>query len=217
MEVAQAITQVRLLNRQSGHVGWVKPNELRFGYRTSVLKNSTHYAVLEVEFGLDPTGWSAPLHYHAVIDRLGISKGDRCDPVDVRDVVLALRRANGMVIEACDHDTWSVGSFFTYPIVPTAEFERIQELVGRPVPHFPTPEGVKLVAEWLIESAGFARGFPGSGAAARLSTKQALSVTNRGEATSADVIDLARQVRDGVAERFGVVLTPEPSLVGCSL
>jgi UDP-N-acetylmuramate dehydrogenase len=85
------------------------------------------------------------------------------------------------------------------------------------VPNYPAPDGVKLAAGWLVEQAGFGKGFPGPGAAATLSTKHALALTNRGRATSADVIALARTVRDGVRNRFGIDLTPEPVLFGCRL
>ncbi len=85
------------------------------------------------------------------------------------------------------------------------------------VPNYPAPDGVKLAAGWLVERAGFGKGFPGAGAPARLSTKHALALTNRGEATSADVIALARTVQAGVHDAFGIKLTPEPILFGCSL
>lgn len=85
------------------------------------------------------------------------------------------------------------------------------------MPHYPAPDGVKLAAGWLVEAAGFTKGYPGAGAPARLSTKHALAVTNRGVATSADVLALARRVRDGVRDRFGITLVPEPVLVGCTL
>ena len=104
----------------------------------------------------------------------------------------------GMVLDEADHDTWSVGSFFTNPVVSPAEFERLKGSVDGPVPNYPAPDGVKLAAGWLVERAGFGKGYPGDGAPARLSTKHALALTNRGSATTADVIALARTVRDGV-------------------
>ena len=122
-----------------------------------------------------------------------------------------------MVLDNADHDTWSVGSFFTNPVVPLAEFERIQARSTAPVPNYPAADGVKLAAGWLVEHAGFAKGYPGDDAPARLSTKHALAVTNRGAATAADVIALARRVRDGVEAAFGIELTPEPILVGAAL
>jgi UDP-N-acetylmuramate dehydrogenase len=121
-----------------------------------------------------------------------------------------------MVLDEADHDTWSVGSFFTNPVVTAAEFERLEGSVDETVPNYPAPDGVKLAAGWLVERAGFGKGYPGGGASARLSTKHALAVTNRGGATTADVIALARTVRDGVKSKFGIDLTPEPILIGAS-
>ena len=121
-----------------------------------------------------------------------------------------------MVLDDADHDTWSVGSFFTNPVVDDNQFARLQAAVDGPVPHYPAPEGVKLAAGWLVERAGFGKGFPGEGPC-RLSTKHALALTNRGEATTSDVLTLARTVRDGVRDVFGVTPVPEPVLVGCAL
>lgn len=216
-EVADTIRRVRLLDRRTGEDRWVAPETLGFGYRTSVLKHSRDAIVLEVEFALDPDGRSAPLRYRELAAALDAEQGSRADPVVVRDAVLRLRTGKGMVLDADDRDTWSVGSFFTNPVVTTAEFDRIRAEHDGPVPNYPAPDGVKLAAGWLVEHAGFGKGYPGSGAAARLSTKHALAVTNRGAATTADVIALARTVRDGVRTKFGVELTPEPALVGCSL
>jgi len=216
-EVADTIRRVRLLDRRSGEDRWVTPEALQFGYRTSVLKHSQAALVLEVEFALDPDGRSAPLRYGELADALGVAADSRVDPMQVREAVLALRARKGMVLDDTDRDTWSVGSFFTNPVVSTAEFERLRDSVDGPVPNYPAPAGVKLAAGWLVERAGFGKGYPGEGAAARLSTKHALALTNRGGATTADVIALARAVRDGVETRFGIELTPEPALVGCSM
>jgi UDP-N-acetylmuramate dehydrogenase len=122
-----------------------------------------------------------------------------------------------MVLDDADHDTWSVGSFFTNPVVAAEVFDRIQARFPSPVPKYPAPGGVKLAAGWLVENAGFAKGYPGEDAPARLSTKHALAVTNRGGAKASDVISLARRVRDGVKDQFGIELTPEPSLIGAQL
>jgi UDP-N-acetylmuramate dehydrogenase len=216
-EVADTIRRVRLLDRRTGEDRWVLPGALGFGYRTSVLKNSADAVVLEVEFALASGGLSAPLRYGELAKVLGAEPGSRATATNVRDAVLALRAGKGMVLDDADHDTWSVGSFFTNPVVGQADFDRLRSAVGGPVPNYPAPDGVKLAAGWLVEHAGFGRGFPGDGAAARLSTKHALALTNRGNATTADVIALARTVRDGVWAAFGIHLTPEPVLVGCQL
>jgi UDP-N-acetylmuramate dehydrogenase len=214
-EVSDVITRVRLLDRGTGAVRWVGGDELGFGYRTSVLKHPTEPGpspvVLEVEFALDGSGRSAPLRYGELSTTLGVAAGERADPRRVREAVLALRRRKGMVLDADDPDTWSAGSFFTNPVVSVADFERLPG----PVPHYPAGTAVKLAAGWLVEHAGFGKGFPGPGAPAALSGKHALALTNRGTATSADVVALARQVRDGVHATFGIWLEPEPVLVGC--
>ncbi len=216
-EVADTIRRVRLLDRATGVDRWVNGDELGFGYRTSILKNSDAAIVLEVEFALAADGRSAPLRYGELTATLGAEPGARADPAAVRDAVLALRGRKGMVLDDADHDTWSVGSFFTNPVVAIAEFERLQARSAAPVPNYPAPDGVKLAAGWLVEHAGFGKGYPGDDAPARLSTKHALALTNRGTATAVDVIALARQVRDGVKAEFGIELTPEPSLVGTRL
>lgn len=219
-EVADTIRRVRLLDRRSGEDRWASPGELQFGYRTSILKHSQAAIVLEVEFALDAEGRSAPLRYGELATALGAEAGSRTDPLRAREAVLSLRARKGMLLSeesATDHDTWSVGSFFTNPVVAAAEFHRLQTEIGGPVPNYPAPDGVKLAAGWLVERAGFHKGYPGDDAPARLSTKHALAVTNRGGATAADVIGLARAVRDGVRTTFGIDLTPEPALIGCAL
>jgi UDP-N-acetylmuramate dehydrogenase len=173
--------------------------------------------VLEVEFGLDASERSAPLRYRELIDALGADEGDRTDPARVRDAVLALRTRKGMVLDDADHDTWSVGSFFTNPVVTAADYEWLQGNCDELVPHFPEAGGIKLAAAWLVEKAGFGKGFPGLDAPVRLSTKHALAITNRGSATASDVVALARAVRDGVRDRFGITLVPEPVLVGVAI
>ena len=221
VEVADVISRVRLLDRRSGEVRWATPEELHFGYRTSVLKHSDAVIVLEVEFALDPDGRSAPLRYRELSAALGVEPGERADPMQVRRTVLRLRAGKGMVLDPADHDTWSVGSFFTNPVVSPEAFARVQAVAERtgagPVPHYPAPDGVKLAAGWLVEHAGFGKGYPGAGAPARLSTKHALALTNRGQAHSADVIALAVEVQTGVRQHFGITLVPEPILLGCEL
>jgi UDP-N-acetylmuramate dehydrogenase len=217
-EVADTITRVRLLDRRSGVVRWAPPSELGFGYRTSVLKHSDAAIVLEVEFALDASGRSAPLRYGEMVAALNATVGERADPGAVRDAVLGLRAAKGMVLDPADHDTWSVGSFFTNPVVAPEFYQELANSVDDAVPHYPAPDGVKLAAGWLVEQAGFGKGYPDDPTArCRLSTKHALALTNRGGASADDVVALARTVRDGVHDVFGVTLTPEPVLVGCVL
>jgi UDP-N-acetylmuramate dehydrogenase len=194
----------------------VSPDALGFGYRHSVLRNSQDAVVLEVEFTLTTDGHGAPLRYGELASALGVEPGAHADPTLVREAVLSLRGSKGMVLDDADHDTWSVGSFFTNPVVKPDTYERLRSAIAGPVPNYPAPDGVKLAAGWLVERAGFGKGYPGAGSA-RLSTKHALALTNRGTATTADVIALARAVRDGVRGTFGIDLTPEPILIGCAL
>ena len=218
VEVADTIIRVRLLDRRSGEVRWVPAGDLGFGYRTSVLKHSEAAVVLEVEFALDASGRSAPLRYGELVTALNATADDRADPAAVRDAVLDLRARKGMVLDPADHDTWSVGSFFTNPVVTEQHYQDLADRAERPVPRYPAPDGVKLAAGWLVEQAGFGKGYPDTGKArCRLSTKHALALTNRGGASAAEVVALARTVRDGVCDVFGVTLVPEPVLVGCSL
>ena len=182
--------------------------------------------VLEVEFALDASGRSAPLRYGELTAALDATNGERAEPQAVREAVLALRARKGMVLDAADHDTWSVGSFFTNPVVAPDVYHRLAGRIDGAVPHYPAPDGVKLAAGWLVERAGFGKGYPnhngfpdekGGTAPCRLSTKHALALTNRGGATAEDVLALARTVRNGVRDVFGITLKPEPVLVGCVL
>ncbi|MCG5432297.1 UDP-N-acetylmuramate dehydrogenase [Mycobacterium sp. MYCO198283] len=216
VEVADTLRRALLLDRATGQRRWAVAAELDFGYRTSLLRKAPgRYVVLEVEFALDPEGRSAPIRYGELARALGVPAGARTDPARVRETVLALRAAKGMVLDAADPDTASVGSFFVNPVVPAEVVDALERRFGS-VPRFPAHGGVKLAAAWLVEQAGFGRGHPGAGPA-RLSTKHTLAVTNRGGATSADVLALAREIRDGVVRAFGIELHPEPTLVGCRL
>ena len=116
-----------------------------------------------------------------------------------------------MVLDPSDHDTWSAGSFFLNPVLDADEASRLPA----DAPRFAVDGGTKTSAAWLVERAGFARGW-GDGAA-RVSTKHSLALTNRGAASTAEVLELARTIRAGVASRFGILLEPEPQPVGCSL
>ena len=135
--------------------------------------------------------------------------GDRAPAREVREAVLALRRRKAMVLDAEDHDTWSTGSFFTNPVVPA-------DVVPDGAPTWPQPDGlVKTSAAWLIEQAGFTKGYGNE--RVRLSSRHTLAITNRGGGTTAELLDLARELKVGVEQRFGITLVNEPVLVGCRL
>jgi len=225
VEVSQVLRRARVYDRATGEDRWWEPAELGLAYRTSVLKNTDRGVVLEVEFRLNPGGESEPVRYGELARRLGVEPGERVAAADARRTVLGLRAGKGMVLDPADHDTWSAGSFFTNPVVDDELLagvrDRVTERLGaeaaEAMPAFPGDDGTKLSAGWLIERAGFAKGHPGPDAAARLSTKHSLALTNRGDATAEDLVALAREVRDGVEAAFGVRLHPEPVWVGCRI
>jgi UDP-N-acetylmuramate dehydrogenase len=213
-EVADTLWSVRTYDRKAGAVRTFANSECGFGYRTSRFKGSERYVVLSVTYQLLQGTLGAPVRYAELARTLGIAPGERAKLAEVRDAVLAVRRAKGMVLDPGDHDTWSAGSFFTNPILTTADADRLPA----DAPRWPLPDGgVKTSAAWLIERAGFARGHAGLGGRVALSTKHTLALTNRGEATTADLLALAREVRAGVRAAFGVELVNEPVLVGCTL
>ena len=224
VEIAQLLISVDLLDRASGEIRTLAASELALGYRTSMLKNTERAVVLRVRFELADGGQSAPIRYTELARVLGVRQGRQVPVADARAAVLELRRGKGMVLDPDDHDTWSVGSFFTNPVVADGELPevlaRIASRVGpeTPVPQYPAGVGTsKLSAAWLIERAGFAKGHTGPGGRVSLSSKHTLALTNRGAASTDDVLALAREVRNGVRDTFGVDLHPEPVLVGCSL
>ncbi|WP_223262996.1 UDP-N-acetylmuramate dehydrogenase [Arthrobacter sp. NamB2] len=227
-DVSQTIATVRTYDRETDSIKSFTNFELRFGYRDSLLKRSTvngspRYVVLSVEFQLGLGRMSKPVKYAELARALGIEVGARAYANDVRREVLKLRAGKGMVLDAPDPDTWSTGSFFTNPIVPQEVADRLPE----DAPRYATGAAgdVKLSAAWLIEHAGFSKGFglgddEGHAVAegrASLSTKHTLALTNRGGASASDLLAVARLVRDGVEESFGIRLEPEPLLVNCSL
>jgi UDP-N-acetylmuramate dehydrogenase len=212
-EVGQLITTVRTLDRTTGAIRTFFAVECGFGYRSSRFKNEPgRYLVLSVTFQLRLGSLSAPIRYPELARALGVELGARVPAREVAAAVLALRRGKGMVLDDADPDTWSAGSFFTNPLLDAAAAASLPA----DAPRFPQPDGrVKTSAAWLIEHAGFGRGF-GEGAA-RISTKHVLALTNPGGARAADLLDLARRIRSGVQQTFGITLVCEPVLVGCAL
>ena len=230
-ETSDVLTQVYLYERATRTATWVPAEELELAYRYSNLKFTGRGVVLAIELQLTTDGLSKPLRF----GQLTQNPGERRPVADVREEVLKLRRGKGMVLDPDDHDTWSAGSFFTNPIVEPELADSIQATVRaargdedadrmprHAVPASGTASGEgkeKLSAAWLIERAGFAKGYPGEGAGARatLSTKHTLALTNRGGATADDIVALARDIRAGVQKAFGVTLEPEPIWLGVSI
>jgi UDP-N-acetylmuramate dehydrogenase len=212
-EVSETVTSVRVWDRTLKGERTFAAAECGFGYRTSRFKaDPGRHVVLSVTFELQPGPLGAPVQYAELARTLGIEQGGRAPLADVRAAVLALRTGKGMVLDPDDHDTWSAGSFFTNPFLT----EEQSAALPAEAPRWTQPDGtVKTSAAWLIEQAGFAKGHGNDRVS--LSTKHTLALTNRGSATTADLLELAREVRDGVAERFGVHLVNEPVLVGVDL
>ena len=241
-EVSQNIVRVRVWDRQEQRSRTFSFEDLEFSYRDSLLKRSTdhgspRYVVLSVTFRLERREDSTPVRYAQLATALGVEVGERAPLTTVRDTVLRLRAGKGMVLDPEDRDTFSTGSFFTNPVVPEHE---LTDRIPADAPRYPvldargrTVEGaVKFSAAWLIDHAGFGKGFglPGTrnelldlagedvaGGRASLSSKHTLAMTNRGEASGEDVAAVARAVQRGVEQVFGVHLEPEPVLLGLSL
>ncbi|WP_366180335.1 UDP-N-acetylmuramate dehydrogenase [Actinomyces timonensis] len=241
-EVAELLASVRAWDRLTGRVVHMPLADLRLAYRDSVIKRSLtdaatgggrlwgptgRWVVLAAGFHVRQASLAAPIAYGQLASALGAEPGARVPAVDVRQAVLGLRRSKGMVLDGADHDTWSAGSFFTNPILtaeqasglpddaprfPVADHSRPTDTVLGP----PVIEGVvKTSAAWLIDHAGFPKGFALPDAPrASLSTKHVLALTNRGGASAADLVALRDAVVDGVRERYGVTLVPEPVHVG---
>jgi UDP-N-acetylmuramate dehydrogenase len=210
-DVSQTIANVRTYDRVLQQIRTFYFADCNFGYRDSVFKhNPGRYVILDVSFQLRLDHHSQPIAYAELASKLGVETGKRSYSDKVREAVLELRAAKGMVLNPVDHDTWSVGSFFTNPIVSAHDHAKV------PVeaPHWVQPDGsYKLSAAWLIENSGHPKGF-GLNNRAQLSSKHSLALTNRGDATAGDIMELAHSIQHDVHERFGINLAIEPNLVG---
>ena len=242
-EVAELLASVRAWDRAAGRTVHIPLAELHLTYRDSALKRSLtdpdvgagrtwgptgRWVVLSTTFHVRQASLSAPVAYRQLAEALDVDMGARVDAREVREAVLALRRSKGMVLDAADHDTWSAGSFFTNPVLTAAEAAALPE----DAPRFPVTDHTRVVAgtrdapvvdglvktsaAWLIDHAGFPKGFavPGAGGRASLSTRHVLALTNRGGATAADIVALRETIVEGVRERYGITLVPEPVAVG---
>ncbi len=221
-DVGETVVEVRAYDRDRGEVVTLDRDACGFGYRSSVFKKSGRHVVLEVTFALEPADLSAPVRYAELARRLGVEPGERVPLKDAREAVLALRRGKGMVLDPADPDTRSAGSFFTNPILDADRLavmeKRVTERLGDDAvfPRYPAGEGgIKTSAAWLIDKAGFTKGY--TRGPVRISGKHTLALTNPGGARTEDLLALAREVRDGVRGAFGVTLVNEPVFVGVHL
>lgn len=238
-EVAGTVAVARTFDRLTRSVHTIFMSDMKLGYRTSILKESMRtpdsdgrvwgpsprWIVLDVDFQLRLASLSEPIRYGQLAELLGVHPGDRAPSVQVREAVLELRRSKGMVLDDADRDTYSAGSFFINPVIPEADAHALPpeaprygvtdasavNQIGAAAPKIPGL--VKTSAAWLIDHAGFSKGYGLPGPAA-LSSKHALALTNRGGASGEQIAQLARTIRTSVSEQFGVVLEPEPVLVG---
>ena len=218
-EVSSTIASLLVLDRESGEVGTLENADCGFGYRSSHFKRDPRFLVLAVEFILTPSEQSAPIAYAQLAGSLGVEAGERVPLPVARETVLDLRRSKSMVVDPADPDSVSAGSFFTNPLLDLADMAdltaRAEEILGpddQP-PSYPAPEGLaKTSAAWLIERAGFTRGF-GEGPIG-LSRNHTLAIVNRGGGTTAELVAFAHGIAEQVESVFGVSLSPEPVFVG---
>jgi UDP-N-acetylmuramate dehydrogenase len=244
-EVVQTLVEVELLDESTGELSTVPASDLGLGFRTSVLKQ--HYGsvaerpavIVSVTLELARVGeGERPIEGAQLRGALGLDADTAVSLRWIREHVLATRARKGMVLDDEDPDTWSAGSFFQNAIVSEA-FARtlpaecpqwplspaVDPVTVIPLAAFdgvvppPTAERreVKVSAAWLIEHAGLSRGFRVPRSRAGLSTKHTLALTNRGEATAAEIAELARFVQQRVQSEFGLLLQPEPVLVNVEL
>lgn len=236
-DISQTLRSIRAWDRHTNTIVELTGADLDFGYRDSIIKRtivssttnynnaSPRWIVLTVDLELTKTGELAPVRYTQLARALNVELGDTAPLAHIRQTVLDLRASKGMVLAPDDHDTWSTGSFFTNPIVPTTVAEQLPEDAPRFAHHEAgeQTDTVKLSAAWLIDHAGYHKGFglndePGTvDGRAALSTKHTLALTNRGNATTRDLITIATLVRDGVKATWGITLVPEPVLIGVQL
>lgn len=240
-EVADCLLGVTAWDRQERRLVYLSAADLRFGYRDSLLKQSRlqveadfgtpqfaparpgtnpatgRWIVLEVDFALR-RGGGTPVRYAQLAGALGVPMGTVVPAAQIRTAVLELRHSKGMVLDPSDHDTWSVGSFFTNPILPVEAAAALELPQDAPrweaaLPGRAGETGVKLSAAWLIEHSGITKGFALPGAGAGVSTKHVLALTNRGNATAADIQALASHIIAAVQGAYGVTLVPEPVIL----
>ena len=229
-EVSDTIVSVTVWDRRDRSALEMAPVDCNFGYRTSIFRATSRYVVTNVTFSLQRSRLSVPLRYRELAERLGTELGSRAGLQQTAQAVIELRMSKGMVLGAGGPDSRSAGSFFVNPVLDEVQMSELARLAPD-VPRFPAgraggaaaadgagapaPTAWKVPAAWLVERAGFARGYRKGGAA--ISSRHTLALTVCDGGTAHDLLTLAREVRDGVRETFGVCLVPEPVLVDAHL
>ena len=217
-QVEDSIVLVRAYDRRTERVVALSRDDCDFGYRTSRFRENDDHVVLSVSFDLEPSALSQPLKHRDVTSYLHVEPGTRVPLAAAREAVRAVRRDKGMLIEAGNPDSESIsaGSFFKNLLLSPAEGSAFEARYGIRSESIEDDGRHKFSAAKLILAAGFDKGYS-QGGPARLSHKHVLALVNGGGATAAQLIALAREVRDVVRAKFGVELLPEPTLVGLSL
>lgn len=244
-EIVETLVEVELLDAATGEVETVSADALGLGFRTSVLKQ--HYGrgaqragvIVSITLELQDVGaGDVPVRGAQLRQALRLAPDAAVSLRWIRETVLATRAAKGMVLDDADPDTHSAGSFFQNAIVSASfartlppecprwpmavEFEPVTVIPlaafdGVVPPPVSVQPDVKVSAAWLIEHSGLGKGFRLPRSRAGLSTKHALALTNRGGATAGEVAELARYIQHRVQSEFGLLLQPEPVLVGVEL
>ena len=214
-ETSESLVSVEALDLATGELVEIRAEECEFGYRLSRFKtrDRDRFIITRVTYRLIANGKPA-VRYAELQKYLAEHGASHPTPAQVREAVLTIRRRKAMVIDPADADSRSVGSFFVNPVVTLEEFEQIKKLASvEDMPAFPsTNDRVKLSAAWLIERAGFHRGYVHGKVGT--STKHALAIINRGGGTAREVIELKELIQSRVLDAFGVALSPEPVFVG---
>jgi len=215
-EVSETIREVETLDRESLQRRTFTNAECGFAYRTSIFNTTERdrYIILRVSFALSRGG--KPTIRYADIQKKFAEHNGEPTLAQVRTVVRDIRRSKAMLLEPDDDDARSAGSFFKNPVIPQRQYEDLEiqlQSRGLTLPNFPATEGFrKLPAAWLVEHAGFAKGY--SRGAAGISRRHALAVVNRGGATAADIVALKDEIQSRVLSEFGIDLQPEPVFLG---
>jgi UDP-N-acetylmuramate dehydrogenase len=227
-EVSSVIRSVRVYDRLEERITELDNAQCRFSYRKSVFNTTERgrYIVLSVSYTLQSGG--APTLRYADLERYFRSAAMKPSLRDVREAVRSIRRRKAMLWVPNDPDCHSVGSFFKNPVVEMSFFQQLQKLYpGVDIPHYPAPssslregapqDAVKLAAAWLIEQAGFSKGYPSETqrkSPVGISSKHTLALINRGGGTAREILDLMGEIQSKVQEKFNVRLETEPDFVG---
>jgi UDP-N-acetylmuramate dehydrogenase len=214
-ELSDVFLRAEFLDYETGELVILEPKDLKFGYRDSAIKRGRSGIITWIEIELiDLDGLSRPLYSGQIAGALNSQMGEQVKLIDVRDAVLKLRAAKGMVLDDKDPNSVSCGSFFTNPIVSDSFARTIPDDCQKWESQEDDGLTVKLSAAWLIEDAGIGKNFSLPGSNAAISSKHALAIVNRGGATGEQIAELARFIQERVAAKFGINLVPEPNLIG---